>query len=91
MMRIDRDTSRGPAATIRVDGTDIATFAGETIAAAMLQHGPVFRHDMRGLDRGLFCNMGTCSECMVTLLPSRRRVRACITPISDGLEVSTRD
>jgi sarcosine oxidase subunit alpha len=35
--------------------------------------------------------MGTCSECMVTLLPSRRRVRACITPISDGLEVSTRD
>jgi predicted molibdopterin-dependent oxidoreductase YjgC len=89
MMRIDRDTSRGPAAMIRVDGTDIATFEGETIAAALLQQGPAFRRDTRGRDRGLFCNMGTCSECMVTLMPSRRRVRACMTQIADGMEVST--
>ncbi|KQX25089.1 MULTISPECIES: 2Fe-2S iron-sulfur cluster-binding protein [unclassified Sphingomonas] len=88
-MRIDRDTSRGPAATIRVDGVAIATFEGETIAAAMLQHGPAFRRDTRGRDRGLFCNMGTCSECLVTLLPSRRRVRACMTEVADAMEVST--
>lgn len=89
MMRIERDTIRSRAATIRVDGTDIATFEGETIATAMLQHGPAFRRDTAGRDRGLFCNMGSCSECMVTLLPSRRRVRACITAIADGMEVST--
>jgi len=88
-MRIERDTRRGRPISIRVDGVEIGSFEGETVAAAMLEQDVAFRRDTRGRDRGLFCNMGTCSECMVTLLPSRRRVRACITPASDGMELVT--
>ncbi len=88
-MRIERDTRRGRPITIRVDGVEVASFEGETLAAAMLEQGPAFRLDTRGRERGLFCNMGSCSECLITLLPSRRRVRACITAASDGMELST--
>jgi len=88
-MRIERNVRRGKPITIRVDGIDIDSFEGETVAAAMVEQGGVFRRDVRGLERGLFCNMGTCSECLVTLLPSGRRVRACLTPASDGMELAT--
>jgi len=87
-MRIEQDTRRGKPVTIRVDGDAIGSFEGETLAAAMLQRSAAFRHDTQGRDRGLFCNMGSCSECMVTLLPSRRRVRACITTVVEGMEVA---
>lgn len=89
-MRIDRDTRRGTPVSIRVDGVVLASFEGETVAAAMLQQGAAFRRDTAGRERGLFCNMGTCSECMVSLLPSRRRVRACITTVADGMDFVTR-
>lgn len=75
--------------TLSVDGQSLAAFEGETLAAAMLQNGATFRRDTRGLDRGLFCNMGSCSECMVTLLPSGQRARACVTPVTEGMEVRT--
>lgn len=88
-MRIERDTERGRPLTLTVNGHSLTAFDGETLAAAMLQSGAAFRRDTRGLDRGLFCNMGSCSECMVTLLPSGRRARACVTPVSDGMEVRT--
>ena len=88
-MRIQHDVARGEAITIRVDGQDIAAFAGETVATAMLQHATAFRQDSRGKARGMFCNMGSCSECLVTMLPSNRRVRACITPATHGMEIDT--
>lgn len=86
-MRID-PIARGAAITIHVDGQPIACFVGETIAAAMAARAhTVFRHDDEGLPRSLFCNMGTCGECMVTL--AGRRVRACITDTHDGMEIAT--
>lgn len=88
-MRIERDTERGRPVTLSVDGQSFAAFEGEMLATAMLQNAAVFRRDTRGMERGLFCNMGSCSECMVTLLPSGRRARACLTPVSDGMEVRT--
>ncbi|MGH6782380.1 MAG: (2Fe-2S)-binding protein [Sphingomonadaceae bacterium] len=90
-MRIQTDVERGPAITIRVDGEAVAAFAGETIATAMLAAGRSgFRVDGKGQPRGLYCNMGTCSECLVTLNASGRRVRACLTEARDGMEIATR-
>jgi sarcosine oxidase subunit alpha len=40
-----------------------------------------------GEPRGVFCNMGTCGQCTVTLLPEGRRLRACIVPVQPGMEV----
>jgi predicted molibdopterin-dependent oxidoreductase YjgC len=80
--------ARGAPITIWIDGQPIACFAGETVATAMTAQGhAVFRQDGAGMPRGLFCNMGSCGECMVTL--AGRRVRACITDVRDGLEIAT--
>lgn len=90
--RITRDVGRGGSITITVDGMRIECFAGETVAAAMLAAAHVvFRVDARGQGRGMFCNMGVCSECLITLVASGRRVRACLIEARDGMEVTTRD
>lgn len=89
--RIIHGVVRGEPITIIVDGQPLACFAGETVAAAMLAAGvDAFRSDRRGKPRGLFCNMGSCYECQVTLVASGRRVRACLTQAVDAMEVATR-
>lgn len=88
--RITRGVSRGGPVALTVDGIRIECFAGETVATAMLAAGhSAFRTDSHDRERGLFCNMGACSECLVTLLPSGRRVRACLVEAHDGMEVAT--
>jgi sarcosine oxidase subunit alpha len=93
MRIIGPNVRRGDSVTIDVDGQPVAAFLGETIAAAMLAaRGPVFRYDTRGRARGLYCNMGTCSECFVWItLPEGKtlRLRACLTPIVSGMQVCT--
>lgn len=90
--RISQGVTRGGPIEITVDGTPITCFAGETVAAAMLAADHVvFRMDAHGQGRGMFCNMGVCSECLVTLVASGRRVRACLIEARDGMEVATRD
>lgn len=90
--RITQGVTRGGPIAITVDGTRIACFAGETVTAAMLAADHIaFRLDSRGHERGMFCNMGVCSECLVTLVASGRRVRACLVEAHDGMEVVTRD
>lgn len=86
-MRIDRSVERRPPIEIIVDGLPVRAYPGETLAAALIQHSPRITRDTQGRPRGLFCNMGTCSQCMVTLLPERRRVRACLVPVAEGMEV----
>lgn len=89
--RITQGVVRGEAITIIVDGQPLACFAGETIAAAMLAAGlDAFRTDADGKPCGLFCNMGSCYECQVTIIASGRRVRACLTQAADAMEVTTR-
>jgi predicted molibdopterin-dependent oxidoreductase YjgC len=87
-MRIEKDVTRGAAITIVVDGMALPCFEGETIATAMLAQGQlVFRRDTNGHARGLYCNMGTCGECMVTIAGHNRRMRACVTDARDGQEI----
>lgn len=86
--RIEQDVRRGGAVTLVIDGAPTTAYQGETIAAAMLAVGrDRFRDD--GGPRGMFCNMGTCGECMVTLAPEGRRVRACLVEVQDGMAVMT--
>jgi predicted molibdopterin-dependent oxidoreductase YjgC len=88
-MRIEADTQRGPAITITVDGMPLQTFLGETIAGALLAGGRrVWRRTPQGEPRGFFCGIGICFDCTVTVdgIPY---VRACLTPVSDGMVVKT--
>ena len=90
-MRVEQQVRRGAAFTITVDGREVPAFEGETVAAAMIAAGLVrFRTDSVGRERGLFCNMGTCCECLVRIGDPGRRVRACLTEAGPGMEVSTR-
>ncbi len=72
-----------------VDGEAIAAYEGETIAAALLAAGRrTFRHTAPGgSPRGIFCGIGVCFDCLVTVDGSQ--IRACVTPVRDGMRVST--
>ena len=90
MTRITTNTVRGAAFTFSVDGVTLTAFPGETIAAAMLAAGNArFRDDTAGAPRGLWCNMGSCGECLISI--GGRRVRACLTAAEPGACVITHD
>jgi len=92
-MRVDvsHRFSRGEKVRIFVDGEAVEAFAGETIAAALLAYGiKQFRHTRkRGDPRGVFCGMGVCFECLVTV-NGEGNVRACLTPVADGMKIDTK-
>jgi predicted molibdopterin-dependent oxidoreductase YjgC len=88
-MRIEAETQRGQAVTITVDGVPLQAYLGETIAGALLANGQrAWRRTENGKPRGLFCGMGICFDCLVTV-DGVSNVRACITPVSDGMVVET--
>jgi predicted molibdopterin-dependent oxidoreductase YjgC len=92
-MRSDHDVVRGAPLSLTVDGQPAEAFDGETLASAMLAADRrAFRRDKSGRPRGLFCNMGVCSECLVDVATDEgatRRLRACMTPVVDGMTVTT--
>lgn len=83
-------TTRGPAMRFVVDGAPVDAFAGETVATAMLASGRL-RFGGPDESRGLLCNMGTCSGCLVTLVTDARRTRtrACLLRVADGMRIET--
>jgi len=89
-IRLDSNVERGRPVQIAVDGEPIEAYEGESLAAAILASGRrVFRHTHpEGQPRGIFCGMGVCYECLVTVA-GRERVRACIVPVGDGMRVTT--
>ena len=93
MSRVTRNVQRPDAVAITIDGVEIRVFPGETVASAILMSDRArFRVDRSGRARGMFCNMGVCSECFVWVEgpgSPRRRLRACLTPVSAGMAVNT--
>jgi predicted molibdopterin-dependent oxidoreductase YjgC len=88
-MRIESETQRGQAVTITLDGVPLQAYLGETIAGALLASGQrAWRRTAGGEPRGLFCGIGVCFDCTVTVdgVPN---VRACITPVIEGMVVET--
>jgi aerobic-type carbon monoxide dehydrogenase small subunit (CoxS/CutS family) len=63
------------AVTITVDGARVETVAGIPLGAVLHARSPL-----------LFCGMGVCFECLVTV-DGRPGVRACVTPVRDGMDV----
>ena len=54
--------------TMRVDGQLVAIETGDSIAAALMRAGLVtLRRSRTGEPRGLFCGIGICNECLVTV------------------------
>ena len=88
-MRIESGTQRGQTITITLDGAPLQAYLGDTIAGALLANGQrAWRRTEGGEPRGLFCGMGICFDCLVTV-DGVSNVRACITPVVDGMVVKT--
>jgi D-hydroxyproline dehydrogenase subunit gamma len=89
-LRIGDGIERGQRVRIVVDGEDVEAYEGECIAAALLASGrSITRWTITGEARGYFCGMGICHECLV-IVEGHGSVRACMTPVSDGLRVQRR-
>jgi D-hydroxyproline dehydrogenase subunit gamma len=79
----------GSPVTFTLDGETVQAHLGESVLAAiLLRSDHLRRHEVNGEPRAGFCLMGACQECWVWLGPDRRG-RACTTPVTEGMEVST--
>ena len=78
----------GAAVTLQLDGAPLPARRGQTVAAAMLAAGErVLRRTRNaGKPRGLFCAMGVCFDCVMTI-DGKAGVRACMTKVEDGMQV----
>ena len=91
MMRVGMSPAveRGQAITIIVDGVPLPAYMGETIAGALLAAGRrAWRRTSHGQPRGVFCGIGLCFDCLVTV-NGTPNVRACLTPVAAGMVVET--
>ncbi|MBR0827772.1 (2Fe-2S)-binding protein [Bradyrhizobium manausense] len=91
-MRLQRlaETDR-PAVSFMLDGAPVAALEGDSLLTAILaQDGGYLRASEFGDGlRAGFCLMGACQDCWVNV-EGGGRVRACTTPIAEGMRVSRR-
>lgn len=85
---------RGKKIRLKVDGKSVAAYEGETVHAALTAAGirrlkdSKLNHTKLNRARGVFCGMGICYECLVTInhIPDQR---ACMTLVEDQMEIHT--
>ncbi len=79
-----------PGPEIIVDGTPLATVAGETVATALLRagHASFGASPKTGAPVAPFCLMGVCFGCLCTI-DGRPGSQACLEPVRAGLIVET--
>ena len=79
----------GPTVTISVENRSIAVPQSDSVAAAMLSAGFLTARTTpaSGADRGPYCMMGTCFECLVEIdgVPNQQ---ACQTQVREGMNIS---
>ncbi len=72
-----------------VDGQPMQGWGGQSVLAAVLLNGSMLRrNEFSGEPRAGFCIMGACQDCWVWL-DDGGRVRACTTPLAEGMAVRT--
>ncbi len=72
---------------IEFEGQALTVTEGQSLAAALTQAGErAFRHTAKGGRRGIFCGMGVCQDCLVTV-NGQANQRACMTRVEDGMSV----
>ncbi|MFC4907199.1 (2Fe-2S)-binding protein [Actinomadura gamaensis] len=87
--RTDAVRRRATPVQITVDGEPVAGTAGQTVAGVLLAAGRrAWRTAPSGAPRGVFCGIGVCFDCLVTV-NGERDVRACRRRVRDGDVVTT--
>lgn len=72
------------------DGAELPFSPGDTVAAVLINAGILSWRTTRinGKRRGLFCGIGVCFDCLVTI-NGTSSVRACVTEAQAGDTVTT--
>ena len=82
----------GATVVINVDGRLLDAVAGETLAAALWANGIIIlgHNPDTGAPRGIYCGIGHCYECRVTVdgVPD---VRSCLIPVRKGMCVALQE
>lgn len=85
----DRTGRRDRPLRITVDGEPVRGIDGQSIAGLLLASGRRhWRRGPNGANRGVFCGIGVCFDCLVTV-NAERDVRACRRRARDGDVVLT--
>lgn len=88
--RIEVGVEKKKSFEVEVDGKKILAYEGETVAAVLIASGRrVFRKAKKtGSPRGLYCGIGQCQECRVTIneVPD---TLACQTIVTPGCRIET--
>lgn len=72
-----------------VDGQEIDILEGDTLGACMMRAGVLAtRRSQSGQWRGLYCAIGVCNECLVSV-DGIGNLRACMTVAEPGARVAT--
>lgn len=76
--------------TIHFNDEAYVGYEGDTIASAMMAQGvySLRQHEGSEKGRGVYCNIGHCYECRVKL-DDKSVVRACLTPVYDGMKINS--
>lgn len=82
--------SIGTPIQVEVNGVDVSALAGDSIAVVLMAGGQrvLTAASDDHLARTLFCGMGLCHQCLVTV-DGVHDVRACMTQIRPGMKITT--
>lgn len=89
MPRLQHDSflKQGSTFSIEMDGEMFNAIAGESIAATLAAAGKLeLKRDKSGAPRGLFCGMGACFDCQVSV-DNGPPQRACLTKVHPGMKI----
>lgn len=75
---------------LKVNGQPVDVPDGASVAAAVAMLGGAFRQSCGGHPRAPLCGMGVCFECRVRI-DGIAHLRACMTPVREGMQVCTDD
>jgi glycine/D-amino acid oxidase-like deaminating enzyme len=82
-------TPSAEAVGITFDGSPLSALPGETVAAALSAAGILaYRKTASGAPRGLWCGMGACFDCLVTI-DGKANQRACLAKVVPGMVVES--
>jgi predicted molibdopterin-dependent oxidoreductase YjgC len=80
----------GSPITLSFDGRPVPAVVGDSVGAALTRAGVRSWRSTRhqGRPRGLFCGIGICYDCLLTVDGSANQ-RACLLPVVDGMKVQS--
>jgi predicted molibdopterin-dependent oxidoreductase YjgC len=85
-----RDAGPSPVVELEIDGVRTRAAEGQTIAALLIALDAHGWERIPGVaSRGARCGIGSCNDCVVTV-DGVPRVKACLMPIRQGMQILTR-